>query len=108
MTYLDALAWTYALETPVVMVAGWFWRRGTARSLMAAALASGLTHPLAWQVAMSMSPEAYVWGWYAIEAVVCCAETVVIRSCMRLPMGRAAALSFLANAVSALAGRVLL
>jgi hypothetical protein len=108
VTYLDALTLTYALETPVVLAAGWFWRCGAARSLMAAALASGLTHPLAWQVAMSMSPEAYVWGWYAIEAAVCCVEAFVIRSCMRLPLGRAAAVSVLANGVSALAGRFLL
>jgi hypothetical protein len=108
MTYPEALIWTYVLETPVVMAAGWFLRREIRRAVLAALLASSLSHPLAWWVATSMSPEDSAWGWYAIEAAVCCAEAPVLGRIIRLPSRWAWPLSITANAVSALVGRFVL
>ncbi len=103
-----ALAWTYVLETPVVMAAGWRWRSGLRRALAAAILASGVTHPVAWWVASNVPDESYVWGWFVIEAAVCCVEAPVLATVMRLPAGRALGLSVLANGLSAAAGWFLL
>jgi hypothetical protein len=107
MTYLGALAWTYALEAPVVMAAGWRWRSGRLRVAAAVILASGLTHPVAWWVAGNVPAEIYVWGWFVIEAAVCCVEAPVLGAVMRLPARRAWGLSILANGISAAAGWVL-
>ncbi|WP_146747802.1 hypothetical protein [Paramagnetospirillum kuznetsovii] len=107
MTYPEALAWTLILETPVVLVAALRWRCGIARAFLAALAASGVTHPVAWSMAMAMPYSDYItWGWYAIEAAVCCVEAFILGSIMRLSTGRKWGLSILANSVSAFAGWV--
>jgi hypothetical protein len=109
LTYVDALAWTLILETPVALAAGKFWDRGLGRSLIAALVASGVTHPVAWRLALAMpAPDYQAWGWHAIEGGVCCVEAVILGRIMRLPAKRAWPLSIVANSVSALAGRFVL
>lgn len=108
MTQLEALTLTLALELPVVLgVAKWLhvdlWR-----ALIAGVAASGITHPLAWAMAMQMSPGAYRWGWYAIELTVCGVEAVILGLTMRLRPRQAGVLSVVANALSALMGRFVL
>ncbi|MGE5504644.1 MAG: hypothetical protein ACM31L_09500 [Actinomycetota bacterium] len=108
MIYAEALAWTYAIEVPVVVAAGALWGCGVRRSAVAAVLASGVTHPVAWSVALAMPMEAYYrWGWHIIEATVCAVEAVVLGRFMRLPGKRSWPLSIVANGLSALAGRYL-
>jgi hypothetical protein len=104
----EALAWTYALELPVVLLAALVWRRPLWRGLLAGLLASGLTHPFAWNIALALPEAQLAWGWYAIEAVVVLVEALVLGKVMTLGAVRALILSLLANSLSALAGWVLL
>lgn len=103
-----ALLWTLLLELPIVLAAGWHWRIVWWRALLAGGLASGLSHPVAWQLALASSDEVYRWSWYAIEFGVWAFEAVILAWVMRLTPTRAAALSLAANACSALAGKFLL
>jgi hypothetical protein len=109
VTYIDALAWTYILETPVVLGLGRLWGCGLGRSLLAALIASGWTHPVVWVLALAMPIADYAtWGWYALEAGVCCVEAVILGRIMLFSPRRAWPLSILANSVSAFTGRYLL
>jgi len=106
MTYAEALAWTYGLEAPVVLAAGWLWGCSLVRSGLAALAASAVTHPIAWSIAVAMPADVYEsWGWHAIEAVVCGVEAVVLGRIMLLSACRAWPLSIAANGLSAVVGR---
>jgi bacteriorhodopsin len=108
MTQPEAMAWTLALELPVLLGVGW--RLGTdwRRALLAGLLASGISHPLAWATALRMTEESYRWGWYAIELAVCVFEAVILGVVMRLGKRQACGLSLAANGLSAMAGRLVL
>jgi hypothetical protein len=109
VTYIDALAWTYILETPVVLGLGRLWGCGLGRGLLAALVTSGSTHPAVWVLALAMPIADYAaWGWYALEGGVCCVEALILGRIMRLSPRNAWLLSILANSVSAFTGRYLL
>lgn len=105
MTQHSAFLWTLTLELPVILMAARYWQRPPRRAAIAGCLASGLSHPLAWTVALNMAPTHYHWGWYLIEAVVCLFEAGILFWLLRLSPGRALWLSLAANSVSALAGK---
>ena len=107
MTEAEAMIWTYAIELPVTLLAGWLWRCRWQRGLVSGLLASGLTHPLAWTLAQAWPAETFLQGFFIIEAGVVLVETVVLRFGMRLGWGQAFCLSLLANGLSAGAGWVL-
>lgn len=108
MIQAEALMWTLLLELPIVVAAAHGWRLAWRRALLAGCLASGLSHPLAWTLAMAMPEAAYRWGWYAIEVGVWAFEALLLGRVMGLTPGRAATLSLVANGFSALVGRFLL
>lgn len=99
-----ALLLTLAVEIPVA--AGWLRRSPEGRAialprlLAVIALASLLTHPLAWRAALALSPDGYAAGVAAIEVVVLAVEAVLLRAL--LPIGWRAAFSaaLLANVAS--------
>ena len=76
MSEAEALAWTYALELPVVLLAALIWRRPLRLAFLAGLLASGLTHPFAWNIALALPEDQLAWGWYVIEAVVVLVESL--------------------------------
>jgi hypothetical protein len=84
VTQFEALFWTYAIELPVTLLAAWAWRQSWKRALLAGLLASGLTHPIAWNLAFAIPTRSLVWGWYLIEAGVAAVETAVL-SVLLLP-----------------------
>lgn len=108
MTQTQALLWTWLLELPIVWLAGRAWRVDWRRSVLAGLLASGLSHPIAWQLALAGSEAVYRWSWYGIEIGVWGLETWILARIMGLRLKRAAGLSLLANGFSALMGRFVL
>lgn len=71
------------------------------RVALAAALASLLTHPLAWHFSRRLGPQQYLAGVWWIESAVVLLEAVVYRLLLRLRWTRALGVSLLANALSA-------
>jgi hypothetical protein len=111
MTYLAGLGLTLAVEVPVVVLAGLLFGTRPARTAVVAMLASVVTHPPLWFV---VAPAFDAWlgpgGILLAEVLVVLVEAVVYDRGLRPPVGRAVALwlSVLANALSFLAGIVLL
>ena len=102
---LQAYLLTLLLELPVAFVVVRVWGLSLTRAVLAALLASSLTHPLAWQTALMLVTMRPWWlVWLLIEAGVVVVEALVFRRLLRLPWSRALWLSFLVNAVSASAG----
>jgi hypothetical protein len=111
MGYLAGLVLTLAVEVPVVVLAGRWLGTRAARTAAVALLASLVTHPLLWfVVAPVLDARLGLGGIVVAELLVVAAEAVVYDRCLCPPIGGAAAfwLSLLANAVSFLAGVVLL
>lgn len=107
MTYFEALAWTFALELPVVLAIGRYWSLGLGRSVAAGLFASAITHPFAWWAAVELPPVHAEAGWYAIEIAVGAIEALFYRWFLAIAWTRAATLSIAANVVSAFVGRLL-
>lgn len=111
MSYLAGLGLTLAVEVPVVVLTGLRFGTRPARTAAVAMLASVITHPLLWFV---VAPAFDAWlGWSGIlvaEVLVVLVEAVVYERGLRPPVGRAVSfwLSLLANALSFLAGTLLL
>lgn len=74
--------------------------QAVARVLLAAVSVNGLTHPLAWRMAMLLSPEEYRSGLWLIEAGVVLVEAFWYRCWLRVPLAVALGWSVLANAAS--------
>lgn len=108
MTQTQALLWTWLLELPIILLAAWYWRISWRRALLAGMLASGVSHPVAWELALASSEQVYRWSWYAIEAGVWLLESWILGRIMGLKPVRALGLSLWANGFSALVGRFLL
>lgn len=127
LTQMEALALTLAIELPVLAALGWWWRWPMQRVLWTGLLASGLTHPAAWQMALASAQwildrelavstgvaqghadeaalKAYHWAWLGIESIVVLAEAVVLRLMLKVGVLRCLLASVAANALSALAG----
>lgn len=98
----SALALTLACELPLALLLA----RGlpAQRVLFVAASASALTHPLAWRAALLLMPGSYRAGVALIELAVVIAEALWLRAWLSLSLARAAVLSLVVNAASALAG----
>ena len=82
MTEFDALLITWAIEIPLLLVfdrfvsGHWRWR-----ALLAGLLASGITHPLAWQTMLAFYQDVPVYAlWAAIEICVTLVEMAVYRA----------------------------
>lgn len=105
MDRLGAFALTLACEIPVVFMLA---RHLPARRVVpVAAGASCLTHPLAWRIAMLLTPDVYRLGVALIEAGVVVVEAIWYRCWLRLSFGRAVGISLLANAASVSVGWLL-
>lgn len=100
---LLALALTLMLEVPVA----WRGFGGAAAPLRvpgAAVLASVLSHPLAWSLALRLGPDDFPLGYWFIESGVWLFEAALYRGLLRCPWRQALAVSLAANLLSALAG----
>lgn len=108
LTQMEALALTLAIELPVLAVCARLARWPLRRVLVVGALASCLTHPLAWWAALSMPGTVPVSefeiGLLAIEVLVTLAEALLFLVLLRVGWVRALGVSVLANGASALAG----
>src|SRR5215467_11729894 len=106
MDQLSALAASIAVEglTAAVLLV----RLGGAkllRGVLAAALATLATHPVAWPGITALEPVAGYWpAVLLVEALVCLAEAVAYRLLVPLSWPAALAVSVAANAASTLAG----
>jgi len=102
----SALAASIAVES--VVVALLLMRMGWAkllRGIAAAALATLITHPLAWWSIKALEPTAGYWAAVAaVEALVCLAEAMAYRLLVPLTWPAALGLSVAANAASTLVG----
>ena len=103
-----ALALTLAVELPVAAA---FLRRcrdgrivAWPRLLAVVALASLLTHPLAWRAALALSPGAYAVGAVLIEVAVVAAEGALLRVLLPAGWRTAFVAALLANTASFGAG----
>lgn len=104
MTQLQALAWTLILEMPVVLLGARLMSAPPGRAILAGLAASGLSHPVAWKLALISPPDAFLLSWTVIEFAVTLFETIVLKVVMRLRWLQALALSLAANVFSAGAG----
>ncbi len=108
LTQMEALALTLAIELPVLAVCARVARWPLRRVLVVGALASCLTHPLAWWAALSMPGTVPVsefeTGLLAIEVLVTLVEAFLFALLLRVGWLRALGASVLANGASALAG----
>lgn len=104
MTQFQALAWTLILEIPVVLLGARLMAVPLWRGSVAGVVASGVSHPVAWKLALISPPDAFVFSWVAIELAVTFLEAVVLKTVMRLRWLQALLLSLAANAISAGAG----
>lgn len=104
MTQLQALAWTLGLEMPVVLLGARLMSAPPGRAVLAGLVASGLSHPIAWKLALISPPDAFLLAWAAIELAVTLFEAIVLNVVMRLRWLQALALSLAANVFSAGAG----
>ena len=78
MVQMQALALTLAVELPVLCVLARRLPGPAWRTALAGALASGLTHPVAWRAASVLAAEGYLQGLAAIEAAVVATEALVL------------------------------
>jgi len=95
---------TLACELPLLL---WLARRQPLpwwRLLLAGGLASLITHPIAWRVAMRLSPSQYQAGLWWIEAAVVLAEALVYALLLRVGLRLSLAWSLAANAASFMVG----
>lgn len=104
-----ALALTLAIEVPIVAVASRASARPVtvARAIVAAVVASAVTHPVAWWLASHLAPDEVPTGFVLIETGVALAETIPLAIGLRWSWRGAFMLSIACNAVSACVGLVL-
>jgi hypothetical protein len=99
-----ALAWTVAVEVPIVvaLAASRRWASGRlGLAALAAVGASLLTHPLAWLADRELSTAvAPVPRWIGLETAVTAVEAAAYVFALRLPLRRALAASAVSNAAS--------
>lgn len=112
LTQVQAMVLSALIEAPVawVLVRWRHWPgRGAMHAAIASAVATALTHPQLWAFAPALLARlGYVPGALVAETVVVVVEALVVAWGSGLSPLRALALSTLANAASAAAGRVLL
>jgi len=93
-----AFGLTLACEVPAMLLLAR--NQAVPRVLLAAVSVNCLTHPMAWRMAMLLSPEEYRSGLWLIESGVVLVEAVWYRSWLRAPLHVALGWSVLANAAS--------
>jgi len=103
-----AFALTLVVELPLIGLAARRWNIALSRALAAGAIASGISHPVAWTAALPLGPEEAAAEFIAIEAAVILFEAAVLALIGRFGWIRGAGASLAANTASALAGLVLL
>lgn len=104
---LAALAWTLAVEAPLVAVTGWRLGKSWKQMIAAGLLPSLLTQPLAWQAWSRLSPYDYASGVTVIEAAVWISEAGLLQMLLQLQWRHALLLSLIANAASFALGYLL-
>jgi len=108
ITQSQAFIYTLALELPVVLILGRFWKVSFSRCLTASLIANCLSHPVAWSIAMHIKSTTYhQYGWHLIELSVLIFEAVILGWIMRLRPWQAILISLLANGLSAIVGRLI-
>lgn len=101
MTQTEALLLTLALEVPFVLAVGWRWVEDRRQLVAIACAASLLTHPFAWHAWAWLGPETpIVARSVVVEGAVAVAESALYARALGLPVRRALALGFGANAFS--------
>lgn len=99
----EALALTLAIEAPIV----WLGLRGARmapfRLVLCLVLPTCLSHPVAWHTLLRFGPHDYMLGYFLVEGLVIVAEMAALKM-LGVNWIRAAAISLLANILSALAG----
>ena len=102
----SALAASIAVEGAVVaLLLMRMDRARLLRGIAAAALATLITHPLAWWSIKTLEPSAGYWAAVAaVEALVCLAEAMAYRFLVPLTWPAALAVSVAANVASTFAG----
>jgi hypothetical protein len=108
VTEFEALCLSAAIEAPVAYATVRFARwpcRGPLYAAAASALATALTHPLLWALALWAYDRMPAWqALLGLEALVVLAEAVPIAWIARLRWRQAILVSLLANAASFLSG----
>lgn len=102
---MPALALSIGIETTCLLglgyARGWMPKRQAWAWVLAAAAATLVTHPFAWEFSITHTPTLTPEGKaLRIEAAVTAAEAVLYALLLRLPAVRALALSLFANASS--------
>lgn len=105
MHQIAALGLTLACEVPLLVVLSR--PRPVLRLLLVAGSASLLTHPLAWRMALLLSPQEYGIGLLVIEACVVAVEALWLQAWLRAGLATSFGWSLLANAASFLLGCML-
>ncbi|MDD3445376.1 MAG: hypothetical protein PHS60_08190 [Zavarzinia sp.] len=110
MTEWQALLLSIAIEAPIVaVVAGRYRLAPPLHAAGAIALATAVTHPQLWMLALWAYPRLGYWpSILVLEAVVALVEAAVLAFVLRLQAGPALLLSVMANGISFLAGLVLI
>ena len=103
-----ALAFTLALEAPIVMAATMRLSVPTWRRMSAAVVPSCLSHPFAWRAIGNFGSHDYLYGLLLVEFAVVIFEAVCLRLILRISARTSVLLSLGANAASTLLGWVLL
>ena len=111
LTQSTALLVTLAVEVPLVLLLTRRWHYPWGRCLVAAVLASCISHPIAWKLSwvasVLLQSAHYGWWFVAIEFGVCFVEALLYWLVLRLCWQRTLFLSVIANATSALFGILL-
>jgi hypothetical protein len=103
MSWAGAFLLTLAIEVPLALACLRGWPRG--RVVLAAALATGLSHPLLWFVLARALPGPFLVRVLAGETAVIALEALVYLAALRpLRPGHALAVSATLNAASYLVG----
>jgi len=106
MDQLSALAVSIAVEGAIAaLLLARLGRAKVLRGIASAAVATLLTHPLAWWSIKALEPFAGYWtAVVSVEVLVCLAEAIAYRLLVPLSWPAAVVVSLVANAASTLVG----
>lgn len=97
-------AWILSLAVELPLLAAMLYRCKWKRVLVAGALATTVTHPVAWWAAGMLSPAEYTQGVLVIEIVVWATESALIRAMLPIRWSAAVAYCLFANMASVVVG----
>lgn len=104
MLQWQALLFSWLIEIPIVLVILNQADVTHVRSIIAAILATGLTHPFAWSLAQGLPASDYTCNVFMIELAVICIEVVTLKILTRASWGAVLFAAVVANAGSYLLG----